>query len=220
MDLPFTIEEFFNIFEQYNEAVFPMQIMLNLLALVAIWLIFTRHKLAAVGASAILAFLWVWMGLIYQLGYFSTINKAAYLFGILFIIQGILFFVFGVRRRQIHFTPPLNILSYVGGMLIFYSLLLYPLWGYLAGHEYPRNPTFGLPCPTTIFTFGILLWTDSHLPKILLVIPFLWSLIGFSAALSLDVTEDTLLLLAGVIGTLMLVYRDQILAMRLLKQRV
>jgi hypothetical protein len=80
----------------------------------------------------------------------------------------------------------------------------YPLLGYLQGHIYPAAPTFGLPCPTTIFTFGILLWTDKKLPVITLVIPFLWSLIGFSAAFSLGIREDTGLLIAGLLTTIMI----------------
>ncbi|MCI0709084.1 MAG: DUF6064 family protein, partial [Chloroflexi bacterium] len=148
MNFPFTTEEFFNVFEQYNEAVFPIQILFNLLALVAVWLIFRRNKHADVGVSAILAFLWLWMGFVYQFGYFSDINNAAYVFGILFIIQGILFFVLGVLRRQITFAPTTNLLRYTGGVLVVYALVLYPLWGYFVGHEYPHNPTFGLPCPT------------------------------------------------------------------------
>jgi hypothetical protein len=63
--------------------------------------------------------------------------------------------------------------------------------------------------PTTIFTSGILLWTRSTLPKILLVIPLLWSIIGFSAAVSLGIREDIGLLVAGVAGTTMIVIRDK-----------
>jgi hypothetical protein len=210
MNIPFTTDEFFTVFEQYNEAVFPLQIILNVLALAAVWLIVSRSKRAGVGVSIILASLWTWMGLVYQIGYFSDINNAAYLFGILFILQGILFLVSGILRGNIQFAPTTNILTYVGGVLIVYALVLYPVWGYLVGHEYPSNPTFGLPCPTTIFTFGILLWSDNKLPKYLLVIPFLWTLIGFNAALSLDVIEDTMLLVAGIVGTVMLIFRGRL----------
>ena len=62
---------------------------------------------------------------------------------------------------------------------------------------------------TTIFTFGILLWTRSKLPKILLGIPLLWSTIGFSGAVSLGIREDIGLLVAGVAGTTMIVIRDK-----------
>jgi len=70
--------------------------------------------------------------------------------------------------------------------------------GYNLGHVYPYSPTFGLPCPTTIFTFGILLFTNEKMPVHLLIIPLLWSVIGFTAAINLIIYEDTGLLIAGL----------------------
>lgn len=39
MKLPFTPEQFFEVFRQYNEAVWPTQLALNLVALIAIGLL-------------------------------------------------------------------------------------------------------------------------------------------------------------------------------------
>jgi hypothetical protein len=58
-----------------------------------------------------------------------------------------------------------------------------------------------------IFTFGVLLWTDKKVPLYVLVIPLLWSLIGFSAAFLLRISEDIGLLLAGIIATTLLLFR-------------
>jgi hypothetical protein len=87
--------------------------------------------------------------------------------------------------------------------------MIYPTLGYFLGHIYPKSPTFGLPCPTTIFTFGLLLWTDVKLPKTILIIPFLWSLVGFTAALTLGILEDTGLLVSGVLGVGLILFRDR-----------
>ena len=62
--------------------------------------------------------------------------------------------------------------------------------GYFLGHRYPAAPSFGLPCPTTIFTLGLLLWKRDKMPAWLFLIPLLWSAIGFSAALVLGMKED------------------------------
>jgi hypothetical protein len=88
-------------------------------------------------------------------------------------------------------------------------MLIYPVLGHFLGHTYPRSPTFGLPCPTTIFTFGLLLWTGRGFPKYLLAIPAIWSMIGFFAALQLGVLEDVMLLMTGLVATLMILYRDK-----------
>jgi hypothetical protein len=87
----------------------------------------------------------------------------------------------------------------LGSIVILYGLLIYPILGHAIGHVYPGNPTFGAPCPTTIFTFGILLWSVG-LPRYVLIIPTLWSIIGFFAAVSLGIREDIGLLVAGLAG--------------------
>lgn len=124
--------------------------------------------------------------------------------GGLFIIQGLLFFYYGVLKQKLHFSFHTDVYTITGGIVMLYALILYPLLGYLAGHSYPDAPTFGLPCPTTIFTLGLLLCTGKSLPLPLLIIPLLWSLIGFSAAFTLGVQEDTGLIIAGLL-TLILV---------------
>lgn len=85
-------------------------------------------------------------------------------------------------------------------------MVLYPLAGMWAGHRYPELPMFGItPCPLTLFTFGLLLLTTAPVPRPLLVIPFVWSLIGGSAALLLGIPQDWVLLFSGVpIPTLLL----------------
>lgn len=64
---------------------------------------------------------------------------------------------------------------------------------------------FGVaPCPTTIFTFGLLLLTRGPVPLRLLVIPLLWALVGASAALHLGVREDLGLVVTGLVATALL----------------
>jgi hypothetical protein len=72
--------------------------------------------------------------------------------------------------------------------------LAYPALNVVAGHTYPASPTFGVPCPTGIFTTGLLLTAAKPLPIAALVVPVLWAIIGGSAALLLGVTTDYVLL--------------------------
>jgi hypothetical protein len=85
-----------------------------------------------------------------------------------------------------------------GVIMILYAMVVYPLLGFLFGHSYPAAPVFGVaPCPTTIFTFGLFLCTVRTVPKSILIIPLIWSVIGFTAALHLGIYEDVGLLAAG-----------------------
>jgi hypothetical protein len=209
MNLPFSVEQFFSVFEQYHQAVWPMPIALNLLGIVAVFLAFRKTRELNRSIAAILSFFWFWIGIAYHFAFFTAINPAAYAFATLFVIQGILFMMFGVFKKRLSFGFKLNAYGITGALLILYAMVIYPLLGYALGHDYPRTPTFGLPCPTTIFTFGLLLWTDVKVPKVVLIIPFLWSIIGFMAAVNLGVLQDIGLLVAGLVGTTLVMLRDR-----------
>lgn len=209
MKLPFTLEQFLDVFRQYNISVWPMQVFLIALALLAIFFsIFKKYYSNKIIVYA-LAFLWLWMGIVYHLIFFSSINKAAIIFGSLFIIQGLLLFYFGIIKDKLRFQFRLNKYGITGMALTMFALIIYPLFGYWVGHVYPSSPTFGLPCPTTIFTFGILLVSSFRISLIVIIIPAIWSLIGFSAAVSLGMKEDTGLLIAGFVSTIMIIYKNK-----------
>jgi hypothetical protein len=209
MKLPFTIEQFLQVFRNYNTAIFPLQVLFYLLALVVIALSIKKIRSADKFINIILAFFWLWMGVVYHLVFFATINKAAYLFGGLFIIQSVLFFYYGFINPKLkyHFTQ--NAMGVTGLILVIFALVVYPLLGYVYGHIYPAAPTFGLPCPVSVFSFGVLLWSERKFPKIVLIIPFLWSLLGFSAATTLGIKEDTGLIVAGILATAILLLRKR-----------
>ena len=149
------------------------------------------------------------MGIVYHILFFSSINPLAYVFGVLFIVEAVLLLYFGVMKKQVGFSLTQNTYALIGLLFIAYALIIYPLIGTYLGHGYPRLPTFGLPCPTTIFTFGIFLMADKKFPLLLLVIPLIWSVIGFFAALSLGITEDYMLLVAGVVGTALILMKNR-----------
>ena len=207
--MPFAVEQFLGIFEDYNLAVWPVQIVLVVLGGAAVGLSLRKSRPGDKIILAILSFLWLWIGVVYHWAYFSSINKAAYLFGALFVLQALIFLYSGVLKSGVsfHFKP--NACALVGGIFILYALVVYPILGSLFGHGYPRNPTFGLPCPTTIFTFGLLLMTDKFIPKRVLWIPLAWAVIGSGAALSLSIQEDFGLLVSGLLGTALILFRNR-----------
>ena len=209
MMLPFTPEQFLNIFAQYNLAVFPLQIVFIILGIVALGLVIKKSQLSDRIIVLILSFFWFWMGLVYHILFFSTINPLAYVFGMLFIVEAVLLFYIGVIKNRVGFNLAKDRYTLIGLVFIAYALLIYPIIGTFVGHGYPRLPTFGLPCPTTIFTFGIFLMADKKFPLPLLLIPIIWSIIGFFAASSLGITEDYMLLVAGVAGTALIIVKNR-----------
>jgi Family of unknown function (DUF6064) len=209
MDTPFGTHEFLAVFAAYNQSVWPMQIALYLLAGLAVLLARRDTRPSDRLISVILAFLWVWMGLIYHVAFFTVINPAAYAFGALFVLQALLFLWYGAVRGTLAFRLRASVAGVLGGILVAYALVVYPLLVAGAGHAYPATPTFGLPCPTTIFTFGLLLWASGRVAPSLLIVPALWSVIGTGAAVSLGIKQDYGLLAAGVVASLVILLRNR-----------
>lgn len=153
MKLPFTFEQFLSVFADYNVSVFPMQIVLNVLAVGAVVLILANKGTSGKMISSFLAFLWLWTGLVYHILFFTEINKAAFGFGSLFIIQALLFFLYGTVKGKLQFSYRTDLYGITGFVFIVYALILYPVLGYFQGHIYPAAPTFGAPCPAVIFKY-------------------------------------------------------------------
>lgn len=214
MNTPFTVEQFLQVFKDYNQAVFPMQIVFYLLGISAVWLAVKSNPVSDKIISSILAFLWVWMGIAYHLIYFTAINQAAYLFAAIFVFQGILFVFYGVDRKALSFSFHNDLYGITAIILFLFALLVYPVIGYLSGHVYPVAPTFGLPCPTTIFTFGFLVLNARKTPLMLLVLPVLWSIVGFTAAFNFGIKEDIGLLIAGLVAFVIVLMRNRKLTIK------
>ena len=206
--LPFNVEQFLNVFAEYNQAIWPMQVVLVFTALAAVFLVLKPNSLSNRVITLLLACLWLWMGIAYHLEFFTRINQAGYAFAALFIAQAALFLLAGIVKKALTFRVRWNAVGIVGGLFIVYSLLIYPAVGFFSGHRYPYSPTFGAPCPTTIFTFGLLLWADRKVPRYALWIPLLWSLIAMFAAISLGMLEDVGLPVAGIMGTTLILLRN------------
>ena len=204
--MPFTAAEFFDVFRRYNEAVWPLQFLLAAAGLVVVILALRSHPRAGRIAMLVVTLLWVWMGVVYHFAFFRHINPAASLFGVVFVVQAALFLWLGVRAKHITIRVRHDGVGATGALLILYALVLYPVVGILAGHRYPAVPTFGLPCPTTILTLGVLLWAEPALPKSVVIIPALWSAVATVAAVQLGVPQDFGLTIAAMIAVPILLF--------------
>jgi hypothetical protein len=188
--LPFTVEQFLNVFAQYNVAVWPAPIVLTALAALCVLAMFTRLRSRGLLVSAVLGVLWLWLALAYHWAFFSRINPLAGAFAAVSIAGALLFLWHGVHHRRLHFRWQSRPMDWAGAALVGYALLAYPLLNVLTGHRYPGTATFGLPCPTTLFTVGMLAWLEPPFPRSVLVVPTLWCLVGVQAAFLLDMPAD------------------------------
>lgn len=212
VQLPFTTDQFLEVIARYNAAVSPMPFLFYGLAALLIFWGVRSSRMSDRWVGGTLAGLWAWMAVVYNWLFFTDINPAAWLFGGLFLVQAVVFLVAGVTsdRLSLRFRPDLY--GITGGVFLAYGLVVYPILGALAGHGYPQGPTFGLPCPTTIATFGLLLWSVRRVPWWVMVVPTVWALIGTSAAFQFGMPEDYGLFVAGVGGIAMIALKNRRLA--------
>ena len=208
MQIPFTIDQFLDVFHSYNEAVWPAQWIMVLLGAATVVAVFRMRKPTRI-PLLLLAALWLWMGIVYHFLSFRSINPAAALFSALFVAQSGLFMWLAFREPLRLFTFRRDSAGVLGVSMIVFSLIIYPLLGWLLGHRYPYAPTFGLPCPTTVFTFGLLLLARPSLPRSASIIPVLWSIVATSAALQLGMMEDLSLPVVAIIASVVSLQRNR-----------
>ena len=196
MRLPFTPDQFFDVFAEYNEALWPVVVAFWLTTVG--WLVTTWRNPAAHNRALtyLLGAQWAWSAVVYHLWFFSRINPAAWLFGGFFALQAVLLLWAGARQKIAYFSSS-GLMPRVGASLTIYAIA-YPFLTMAFGHRYPAVPTFGVPCPTVILTIGLFLTTRS-VPRNLAILPILWGFIGGSAAVLLAVPTDYVLLGAGML---------------------
>jgi len=156
--MPFSVDQFFSVFARYNEAVWPMQVLPHLAAIVAVAQMRGPHRWHAKIITGILAAMWAINGIGNHLLFFTDVNPAAWLFGAAFPVQAVALAGSTYQFPDLRFRVGRDAASVLVLLLVAFATIAYPIWGWFAGHVYPAYPAFGLaPCPTTIFTIAILL---------------------------------------------------------------
>jgi len=196
MRLPFAPDQFFAVFAAYNRSLWPFALILWFYALAGA-VVLARSRDRGRFLAMMLVVQWAWAALVYHATFFSGINPAAWLFAGLFLTQSALFAWFGVVRERLRFSSTGSRRHIAAWMLIIYALV-YPIVVQVEGHRFPEAPTFGVPCPTTLLTIGLLFAADPPWPRAVALIPVLWAFIAGSAAILLQVRADLMLWAAGV----------------------
>ena len=195
MSLPFTEGQFLDNFAAFNTALWPVLVALWIATLIlGVQLVLGRPRSAALGS--LLAVQWVWAGVAYHAMFFTRINPAAWLFAAFFVAQAMALLWYSGATHRLTFTGRRSV-RHAGAVIFITYALLYPAVVQLTGHQAPRAPTFGVPCPTVLFTAGLLLAAEPPVSRWLLVIPAAWSVVAGSAAFLLRMPADWMLFAAA-----------------------
>ena len=195
----------------YNEAIWPMQIIGYVLGIFAIFWGIKRIKYSDNIILLILSYFWLLAGVVFCIIFFAPDYKVFYILGSLFIIQGILFLFFGLKSYKLapRFTFRVDMYGIMGAIYILYALIVYPFIGYLTGYPYSNYPIFGVaPCPVCIFTFGLFMWARKRLHVGILVIPLIDSVAGIIPCVW-GLYADIGLVIGGIGGFLLIQQKNR-----------
>jgi hypothetical protein len=87
MQLPFTKDQFFDLFVAFNGALWPALVALWIVSVVASALLLSSRRPPDRWISALLAAHWIWSALAYHVAFFTRINPAVWVFATLFLLQ-------------------------------------------------------------------------------------------------------------------------------------
>jgi hypothetical protein len=202
--LSFSREEFLLVLENYNLAIWPIQIIAYALIALVLYYLFKQTKYSTKIILSVLSLFWLFNGIVFSLIYWSPSHFFGYTFGVLCVIQGLLL-LYSIKGSDITIGSPDKTYTLVGLLFVFYAIIGYQLFGYFLGHIYPKFfPAVLVPCPTAIFTFGIFLIINNKIPLQYYIIPFIIALGGFLAAYN-GIYEDVGLILTGVLGSILII---------------
>jgi hypothetical protein len=204
--IPLTAEALFSLYGSYNRALMPAAFLGLALCLAGIVLAARPFPGSARLLSAILAGFWLWNGAVFHFGFLAPLTWAAWIFGVVFLLQGVMLLWTGVARGRIAYATSTGLPGLAGALLLGMALL-YPVLDMLAGRAWPGLQFAGtLPAPTVLAMLGFLLMAQRRAVA-LAVIPLLWALLHGATAVSLGIWQDAAMAAAACGGFLLLLFR-------------
>lgn len=207
--LPFTADILFSSFEVYNRALWPVPLVALALGLAAVLMAFRPVGFSDRVIALLLVVAWLWVGVGYFVMHHAALDFAAPVYGVLFVVEGLLLGLAASRNRlTFRFRPDLA--GWTGLALAIAGLIAWPLADWLTGHSWQSVRLVVLaPGPTTAFTLGMLLLTAGRTPVHLAVIPLLWTLVAGATAWVLAIPQDLALPLAGLGGFGLVLWKNR-----------
>lgn len=204
--IPLSEEALFGLYGAHNQALGLAPAVGYTLSVMALLLAFSPRPGSDRAISGILAAFWIWTGAVFHIGFFAPLNWGAWIFGALFILEGLLLAWAGVLRNRFDFRLESGLRGAAGLALLAFGLA-WPVLDVLTGHLWPRLQLPGtLPAPTVLVTLGLLLMTRARPAWPFAIIPLLWGLVGGAAAFSLGIWQDAAMGIAALAGFGVLVF--------------
>jgi hypothetical protein len=200
--LLFSPETYYRLFELYNAAVWPLQIVAAGVGLAVFAFILRRPVFAGRAVLVLLALAWAWIASAFFYERYATINWAAAYFAAGFAAQSLLLLAVA-WTGSLSFEATSAWRRSVALGLLGFGIFAQPLIGTLAGRGWSGLELFGLaPDPTVIATLGALLAASGSRSWTLFVLPLVWCAIGGLTLWAMQAPDALLLPAAGLLSLL------------------
>jgi hypothetical protein len=197
---------FWNRVSAYNEALWPVHIIMTVAAAFLTVRVFTKPgPRTDVRMKVFLSYAFAWNGIVFFLLFVR--NPISMAIGApLFLTISILFAVDSFARST-EFRLPRAKWRRVLTFLWLALVALYPLIGWVfLGHAYPSILLPMFPCPLTVFAIALIAAAAPKADKKVFVALLPWALLGLPKCFgALDCYEDCVLFVSGLYGLIVLI---------------
>lgn len=206
--LLFSSQTYYRLFELYNAAIWPGQVIAVVLGIAICMLLRRPDSLRGRLIAAILAACWLWIAFAFHLRRYATINWAAVYFAWGFGLQAALLIWSGVLRGRLKFEPRGDRVARIGLWIVLFALFVQPLIGPLLGRGWRQVEIFGVaPDPTAVATLGLLLVVAGRVRWELMVLPLIWCAISGATLWTLKAPDKWVMPLAGALALTLAIWR-------------
>jgi hypothetical protein len=207
--LLFSPRTYYRLFEIYNAAIWPAQIVAVGLGL-AIWTLLARARASRVIAT-ILAGCWLWVAIAFHAHRYATINTASIYFAAAFGLEAALLIWLGILSGRLAFERTVDLPGRAGLWIFLFALLVEPLAGPLLGRGWRQVEVFGVaPDPTAIATLGILLLATGQGRWALFIVPAIWCAITGATLFAMKAPDFWVPPVAAMLAVLLAIWQTQL----------
>jgi len=191
---------------RYNEALWPVQAAMIVLAAVLTYRVFARPgPRTDVWMKGFLSFAFLWNAVVFFLFYVR--NPISTFTGVPLFLVVAAFFAIDIWAKRTTFSVPDARWKRAFTIVWLALVASYPAIGWaILGHTYPRALLPTMPCPLTVFAITLVATAAPRVDKKVFVALLPWALMALPKCFgALDCYEDCILFASGVYGLVVLV---------------
>ena len=201
--LLFSPRTYYRMFELYHEAIWPAQLFVVAMAVAIVVLLRRGDERSGAIIATLLAAVWLWVAVAFQLQRYAAINWAARYFAGLFVVQALLLVWYGAVRRRLTFGDPRTRPGWLMPAVFGAAVVLPPIAGRGADRTWTQVELFGLtPDATAIATLALVMVAVPRAPRVLTLAPLVWCAIAGATLWAMDSSEAWLYIAAFSAGLL------------------